>query len=78
MARVSSQAVTVGEVNGIPLTRVSFGAVVDLPPPVEGTIYIVSALVRSAVPNRLDVASPGELVRDSAGAVLGCKSLILN
>ena len=67
-----------GEVNGIALSRVTFGEVTGLPDPVEGTLYIVSALVRSALPARTDLASPGDLVRDAAGAVIGCKGLIVN
>jgi translation initiation factor 2 gamma subunit (eIF-2gamma) len=45
------------------------GEVVGLPDPIEGTIFIVSALVRLAVPHRTDVASPGpgDLVRDAGG-----------
>ena len=31
---------------------------------------VVSALVRSALPARADIASPGELVRNAAGAVI--------
>ena len=77
VARVSSKSVPVGEVDGVVLTRVTFGEVIDLPAP-DGRCFIVSALVRSALPSRNDLASPGELVRDSAGNVIGCKSLILN
>lgn len=62
----------------MPLSRTSYGAVEGLPEPKAGVIYIVSALVRAAVPGRLDVASPGELVRDAAGAVVGCKGLSVN
>ena len=63
---------------GVALVRVVFGEVVGLPDPTEGVIFIVSGLVRSAVPHRLDVASPGELVRDAAGAVVGCRNLVVN
>jgi len=77
VARVSSKSVPVGETDGILLTRVTFGEVIDLPAP-DGRYFIVSALVRSALPHRHDLASPGELVRDSAGNVIGCKTLILN
>lgn len=77
VARVSSKSSPVGEVEGILLTRVTFGEVLDLPP-ADGRTFIVSALVRSAVPSRGDVASPGDLVRDSGGNVIGCKNLILN
>ena len=77
IARVSSKSVTVGETEGILLTQVTFGEVESLPPS-DGRTFIVSVLVRSALPNRKDLASPGELVRDAAGNVIGCKTLIVN
>ena len=78
VARCSSASTPAGEVNGIALSRTTFGAVTGLPEPVEGVILVVSALVRAALPTRTDLASPGELVRDAAGAVIGCKGLIVN
>jgi hypothetical protein len=62
----------------VPLVRVKYGPVEGLPAPVGGTLYIVSELVRMAMPHRLDLASPGEQVRDSEGKVTGCKSLVIN
>jgi hypothetical protein len=56
----------------------TFGDVVGLPAPASGVVFVVSALVRNAVPDRLDVASPGDLVRDDAGNVLGCRELQFN
>ena len=44
----------------------------------EPEMYIVSALVRLAVPGRDDVASPGELVRDEKGQPIACKGLVIN
>mgnify|MGYP001598752857 FL=1 len=63
---------------GIPLFVTVGGDVTGLPEPVAGTIYIVSLLVRQAVPHRLDVLSPGQLVRDSAGQPVGCIGLDAN
>jgi len=37
--------------------------------------YIVSAMVRDAVPSRTDVFSPADFVRDAAGKIVGCKAL---
>ena len=62
-----------GEV--IPVTSPSFGEVTGLPEPVEGTVFVVSALVRAALPDRGDLASPGPLVRDAGGNPLGCQGL---
>ena len=44
-------------------TTKTFGEVLGLPEPVEGTIFITSALVRDKVPHRTDVVSPGDPVR---------------
>ena len=41
-------------------------------------LLIVSAMVRQALPDRKDLASPGDLVRDENGAVIGCGNLIIN
>jgi hypothetical protein len=78
VARCSQTSTPAGEVNGIALSRTTFGKVIDLPEPVEGTLLIVSALVRAALPARTDLASPGDLVRDAAGNPVGCKGLIVN
>jgi hypothetical protein len=82
VARCATVSVSAGSVEDmgvvVPLYRTTYGEVVGLPGPVEGTLYVVSALVRSAVPNRTDVASPGELVRDSSGVVIGCSGLVVN
>ena len=37
--------------------------------------YIVSAMVRSAVPHRRDVFSPADFVRDSVGKIVGCQAM---
>ena len=78
IARVTSTSSPVGEVEGVPLHRTSFGAVEGLDDPQEGVVQIVSAMVRAALPGRTDLASPGDLVRDGAGQVIGCRGLIIN
>jgi hypothetical protein len=40
--------------------------------------YIVSAMVRLAVPDRQDLLSPGDLIRDEKGNIVGCKNLVCN
>ena len=62
----------------IKLTRSVYGAVTGLPAPESGTKYIVSLLVRQACPHRTDICSPGELIRNAAGQVTGCKSFDVN
>lgn len=79
VARVQMTTTVVSRIDdGIPLVRSSPGNVIDLPEPCEGTLFLVSALVRVACPNRSDIASPGDLVRDAEGLVVGCKTLIVN
>lgn len=56
----------------------TFGAVTGLPESAEDTVYLVSALVRAAVPHRLDVLSPGELIRNESGQPVGCDGFIAN
>jgi hypothetical protein len=78
LARCAQATQSAGDHEGIPLVNTVFGAVDGLPDPEPGVLYVVSALVRAAVPSRTDVASPGDLVRDSAGAVIGCRCLVVN
>jgi hypothetical protein len=78
VARVSSTQEELGRVVAIPLVRATFGEVTGLPDPVVGTLYIVSAMVRAALPGRTDLASPGDPVRNEAGQTIGAKSLIVN
>lgn len=67
-----------GTFDGLPLVNFSFGSVKNLPAEVPGTLYVVSAMVRLACPDRHDVASPGSFVRDESGAIIGCQNLIVN
>ena len=74
IARCSETSAQIGTRLGIPIIRKSFGSVEGLPDPVEGTIYIASALVCQAA-KRQDVMSPGDPIRDESGRIIGCKSL---
>lgn len=75
-ARCRAVAVPDGDVDGIPAFRVSYGDVTNLPDPVPGTYYIVSALVAQAVaPHRPDVLVPHDLVRDVQGNIVGYRGL---
>lgn len=78
VARVSEVSVHARDHAGVRLEYSWPGEVIDLPAPCPGTLYIVSDTVRTAVPHRSDVASPGKLVRDDEGRVLGCASLVMN
>jgi hypothetical protein len=73
IARVSQISTVVEVVDGVTISAVRFGDVVGLPQPVDGVKFIVSALVKSACPNRTDLVSPGDQIRDENGNVIGCK-----
>lgn len=76
VARVPTTSEPMDPVQGISCTRTRFGAVEGVPPREEGTVYIVSRLVLEAAKDfRDDVYAPGELVRDPAGQVIGCRGL---
>ena len=78
VARVSVTSKEAGTFAGIPLKIPTFGDVVDLPDPEPNTMFIVSALVRSACPKRKDLASPSDMVRDEDGRIIGCRALDIN
>lgn len=52
--------------------------IIGLPDPKDDVAYVVSLVVRQAVPERLDVLSPGELIRNEAGQPVGCDGLHAN
>lgn len=78
IARLSSQNIVVDTWDNIPLVRTTFGDTTGLPDKKHNTFFIVSALVRQANSDRDDLVSPGDLVRDDGGNVIGCKNLICN
>lgn len=59
----------------IPVFTGTYGQVENLPAAHDETVFIVSMLVRSAVPDRKDVLSPGDLIRDEKGQPVGCRGL---
>jgi hypothetical protein len=59
----------------VPITRTVFGEPEGLLNEFEGTFYIVSQLVKSALPHRKDLLVPAEVQRDTKGNILGCRSL---
>lgn len=79
VARVSCEYIKVDKkVAGIDLYRPVFGEVTGLPEYSEGTYLLVSAMVREALPLRKDLVSPGQLLRDDNGNVIGCLGLVGN
>ena len=76
--RLSQSTKQVDVVEGVSITETIFGETQDLPDFKEGVFLIVSRLVLSANPDRKDLLVPNELVRDSEGNIVGCKSLARN
>jgi len=72
-ARVDVQRTKIGAIDGVPIYSTTYGDVKGLPAPKSGVNYIVSGMVRDAVPDRDDVVSPGLLVRDDSGRPIGCQ-----
>jgi len=52
----------------------SFGKVEGLPDEESGVRYIVSRLVKSALPEREDLIVPADLIRDASGQITGCRA----
>lgn len=60
----------------IPVRRTRLCAgVTDLPARRENRLLVVSRLVAEAVPDRDDLVFPDDVLRDAAGAVIGCHAL---
>ena len=78
VARVATQTVPAGTVGGIPCFKTAGGEVTGLPEQHPLRMLIVSSMVRMACPERLDLVSPGELVRDENGRPVGCQGLTIN
>jgi hypothetical protein len=62
---------TVGE---FAVSAPKLGEIEGLPEPQSGKIYVVSAIVADAA-KRADVFSPGELLRDAEGKIIGARGL---
>lgn len=76
LARCDSVVEHIGEIDGVKINRRKFGAVTGLPAPKEDTVYIVSAIVLSALNgSRDDVFVVDETVRDENGRIFGCNAL---
>lgn len=62
-------------IDGFPTSVTVFGEPTGLPEYKEGTFYVVSQLVKNALPERKDLLVPAEVLRGDQGIILGCKSL---
>ena len=72
--RVQADTVTVDGIS-VPVNQTRFGQVENLPEPKPDTIYIVSAIVAQATPERSDVFVVDDTVRDEQGRIIGARAL---
>lgn len=81
IARASQTAEHVGELDGIELVSMKFGATEDLPAPEDGTYYIVSVITANAAKaegrTTSDLVITADPVRDDSGRIIGCKRFAL-
>lgn len=68
VARVHSEKLRCGSINGIPLIKTATIAI-DLPKPRRGVRCIVSSMVAEAFPKRKDLLVPGGKINDEHGVV---------
>ena len=73
--RLKTTVVTHGNIDDVRITGTIFGAAEGLPSYNADVYYIVSQLVKNALPGRNDLLVPAEVVRDTKGNIIGCQSL---
>lgn len=78
IARCTEVSESVGEIDGIEIITRVYGEVTGLPDTNSENDYIVSAMVRLALPLRYDILSPGDLIRDDKGQIVGARNLVQN
>ena len=64
-----------GEIDGVPVIKMSFGEVENMPAPKANTIFVVSAITAQALKGRYDVFVPARPIRDKQGRIIGCEAL---
>lgn len=79
VARVAETIVARDPINGIPSTEIKYGAVENLPEPVEGTFFIVSmpvGLHHNTVRTDLIGPNTSAAIRDTQGLIVGCPGFV--
>ena len=76
LARCKVTTEKVGTINGIKVNVSHFGDIEGLPAPEAGKVYIVSAMILTALHGeRSDVLGVSEYIRDEEGKIVGAKAL---
>lgn len=74
-ARVNVFYMEVYKHDGVSIVKGSYSGMTGLPDQQDGTLLIVSLMVKLALPGRTDLVSPGKLTRNAEGQVTGCEAL---
>lgn len=77
-ARLGQHVIAVDDLDlGVPVDRVAFGTGngPTLPPPAEGTFYLVALVVGLAAHTRDDLLVCHDTVRDLSGSIIGARRL---
>ena len=74
-ARFEQKTMGIGKIENVPVSKTVYGEVENLPEEADGVFYIVSQLIKNALPERKDLLVPAEVVRDEKGNIVGCRSL---
>tara|TARA_Y100000310_G_scaffold329337_1_gene398974 strand:+ start:351 stop:710 length:360 start_codon:yes stop_codon:yes gene_type:complete len=74
VARFDDEIVKEEEILGIPMTSVRAGEIVGIGKAWPGKVLITSRSIAAHL-RRPDVVSPGPLIRDEEGRVIGCRGL---
>ena len=76
-ARADQIATKIGELDGIELVSMKFGATENLPASEDGTYYIVSVITANAAKaegrTTSDLVITADPVRDDSGRIIGCR-----
>lgn len=73
--RVQVNRTFLQKAGGADVYRPDYGKPSGLPDRADDTFYIVSSLLAAAAPDRDDLLTPGNPIRDDQGRVIGCKGL---
>ena len=74
IAYIEEESTELPSLEGMPMRRVVRGRIIGLLKPEAGVLQIVDSMVFH-VSRRVDVVTPGPLLRDSTGRVRGCIGL---
>lgn len=76
LIRLKATTIPAGvEIDGVKITKTVYGEPEGLPEYNKEVFIVVSQLVKTALPLRMDLLVPAEVLRDGQGVILGCQSL---